>query len=202
MPTVQVIKLKRRQERRRPQPARRRPGLHQRADLCPGQRLCAEMVCRYRRAGEERPAAGRTRHPAPMQASPLAQRQPGQLPRQRSNCRPATDLSARRRCSAQGAISRQQADDQARRPRRQERRRRGRGRAPGCYSRRSTRKLSAAWSRPLTAWSPAAPWMSAPWSRWAHQPRRRCSPSPTRASCASMCGCRRIMRPISGPAWR
>ena len=49
---VQIIKLQRRQGRRRSDPARRCPGLHQRADLCPGQRLSEEMVCRHRRAGE------------------------------------------------------------------------------------------------------------------------------------------------------
>ncbi len=70
----------RRYQGRRSQPARRHPGLHHRAALRPGQRLCAEMVCRYRHAGEARPAPGRTRHARPGGPGAAGSRQSDQRP--------------------------------------------------------------------------------------------------------------------------
>ena len=116
-----------------PHPARRRAGFRLRAALCPGLRLCAQMVCRYRRRGETGPAAGRDRsaqlpggaRPGPGTICPRC-RNPGQCqgrsrPLQitgavsRTPSQPSSSPLSRPLVDAQAGIV--QTDQAARRPR-------------------------------------------------------------------------------------
>ena len=188
--TVQLIKLSNVQAAALILPGDVQPWINA-PDLCPSLRLSEEMVCRYRHAGESGPVAGRARH--------ARSRRPGG-PRQADlNAAIAnqklSEVTAKRwdALLAQGAVARQDADakdsDLAAKNAMV-------ASAKANLDHLQDGILQHIWSRPSTASSPAARWMSARWCWWERPARRRFSRSPMKPDCASMCACR---RPMPGP---